>query len=158
MAGRTLVKPFARTVFEVTTRIRRSRPQCVGLTHLQKYTIDLKDNKIGANGEGNREEATRGQAETFADIFKRSKLANTPDPTGQKVEAEVLAVVEGNMYVDFGCKFHAVVPVPKAGAKSFRKGTRVIVRVLDLEMTNHFIGDHRDLSLLEAEAEFVGVA
>lgn len=91
--------------------------------------------------------------ETFSEIFKRSKFATVLDPINQKVEGKILAVVDDNMYVDFGCKFHAVVPVPKAKADSYGKGTRVIVRVLDLEMTNHFIGDHRDISLLEAEAE-----
>lgn len=102
---------------------------------------------------GKTENDPRG--ETFSEIFKRSKFATVLDPVNQKVEGKVLAVVEDKMYVDFGCKFHAVVPVPKERTESYDKGTRVIVRVLDLEMTNHFIGDHRDLSLLEAEAELI---
>ena len=92
---------------------------------------------------------------TFSDLFQRSKFATMLDPANQKVEGKVLAVVNNNMYVDFGFKFHAVVPVPKDG-DGYAKGTRVVVRVVDLEMTNHFIGDHRDISLLEAEAEFIG--
>lgn len=113
-------------------------------------TANLLDNKLEANN------AVKN--ETFAEIFKRSKFASILDPVNQKVEGVVLAVVNDNLYVDFGCKFHAVVPLPKVNAASYRKGTKVVVRVLDLEMTNHFIGDGKDLSLLEAEAELVGLA
>ena len=95
--------------------------------------------------------------ESFRELFERSKFAAIVDPVGQEVEGEVLAMVGEKMYVDFGCKFHAVVPVPdQAESGSYEKGSRVVVRVLDLEMTDHFIGDHRDTSLLEAEAELVG--
>jgi small subunit ribosomal protein S28 len=94
---------------------------------------------------------------TFRDLFQRSKYASILDPVNQNVEGEVLAVVGGNMYVDFGCKFHAVVPVPTSPGDGTRyeEGSKVVVRVLDLEMTDHFVGDNRDTSLLEAEAELV---
>ena len=95
---------------------------------------------------------------TFPELFKRSKFVTAYNPVGKKVEGVVLAVVDDNLYVDFGCKFHAVVPVPSQKLSSYRRNTRVIVRILDLEMTDHFIGDGTDLTLLEAEAELVGLA
>lgn len=63
-------------------------------------------------------------------------------------------------YVDFGCKFHAVVSLPAAAAKrkGYHRGAKVLVRVKSLELTDHFIGDSRDTTLLEAEAELVGLA
>lgn len=96
--------------------------------------------------------------ETFAEIFKHSKFVSVVNPVGQRVEGKVLATVEDKMYIDFGCKFHAVVKVPDEDRGSYRKGSRVVVRVLDLEMTDHFIGDSRDLTLLEAEVELLGLA
>ena len=94
--------------------------------------------------------------ESFSDLFQRSKFATILDPVNQNVEGEVLAVVSEKIYVDFGCKFHAVVPIPMPGdGARYEKGSKVMVRVLDLEMTDHFVGDHRDTSLLEAEAELV---
>lgn len=110
-----------------------------------------------------KEESARGNAprndDTFSDLFQRSKFATILDPVNQNVEGEVLAIVGDNMYVDFGCKFHAVVPVPTSSTQGdgtrYEKGSKVVVRVLDLEMTDHFVGDHRDTSLLEAEAELV---
>ena len=117
---------------------------------------------FGLSAPVQNEDSEKGIAprdESFLDIFRRSKFATMLDPVGQVVDAEVLAVVGDNMYVDFGCKFHAVVPVPSTddGSPSYEKGSKVAVRVLDLEMTDHFVGDHRDTSLLEAQAELVKV-
>ena len=129
---------------------RQTWEKYIGTRRLWVAPANLLDNKPEANGEPKNE--------TFAEIFKRSKFVSILDPVNQKVEGVVLAVVNKNLYVDFGCKFHAVVPIPKVNEDSYRKGTRVVIRVLDLEMTNHFIGDGRDISLLEAEAELVGLA
>ena len=79
---------------------------------------------------------------------------------GKEVEGEVVAVTGEDAYVDFGFKFHAVVTVPAAAERreEYRRGARVLVRVEDLEMTDHFIGDSRDITLLEAAADLVGLA
>ena len=79
---------------------------------------------------------------------------------GKEVTGEVVAVSGGKAYVDFGCKFHAVVSLPVAAESrgSYRRGAKVLVRVGSLELTDHFIGDSRDTTLLEAEAELVGLA
>lgn len=140
-----LAKPILRAV---KTWRKGLKLQHIGTNYLRMYVDGLQ--RETANLEN-----TDPRGETFSEIFKRSQFATVLDPIKQKVEGKVLAVVEDKMYVDFGCKFHAVVPVPKARPESYDKGTRVVVRVLDLEMTNHFIGDHRDLSLLEAQAELV---
>ena len=77
------------------------------------------------------------------------------DPVGKEVEAEVIAVAGDKLYVDFGCKFHAVVPLPETSRERYCTGAKVIVVVKDLEVTGHFIGDNRHHSLLEAEADLV---
>ena len=68
------------------------------------------------------------------------------------MEGEIVAVVGQNMYVDFGYKFHAVVPLPQSRVAEYCKGKRVIVTINDLEMTDHFLGDSKHISLLEADA------
>ena len=99
------------------------------------------------------DEHTREEELTFAEMFRNSKFVQTVSPVGKKVKGEVIAVVDDNVYVDFGCKFHAVMAVPQA--KPEFKGRKVEVLVHDLEITDHFLGDSRHTSLLEAEAEFV---
>ena len=96
--------------------------------------------------------------ESFSETIRSSNLVKIGSPSGKKVEADVIAVVGRNLYVDFGHKFHAVVPVPEANPEMYRKGTRVIVRVRDLELTSHFLGDSKDTSLLEAEVDLLGLA
>ena len=86
----------------------------------------------------------------FAEIFRTSPFVRMGNPVGKRVEGEVVAVVGQNMYVDFGCKFHAVVPLPQK--KGYYKGKEVIVTINDLEMTDHFLGHSKHISLLEADA------
>ena len=140
---------MAAIIYSPLSRVLAQGRRSMGhVKYLRMFAHQLKSEAAGA-------ESRESTNESFADIFQRSKFATMLDPVNQNVEGEVLAVVNDNMYVDFGCKFHAVVPVPKERAENFGKGSRVVVRVLDLEMTNHFIGDHKDISLLEAEAELV---
>ncbi len=95
---------------------------------------------------------------SFASLFESSKFARILNPVGKKVEGEVMAVIGDKLYIDFGCKFHAVVRLPEENADSFVEGTKVVVLVKDLEMSMHPLGSSKDLSLLEAEAELCGLA
>lgn len=92
---------------------------------------------------------------TFQNLFENSQFVKALDPVGKEVEAEIIAIVEDKLYVDFGCKFHAVVTCPDTHKEKCQKGTKIIIEVKDLEVTKHFIGDSKHRSLLEAEANFV---
>ena len=91
---------------------------------------------------------------TFQYLFENSQFVKALDPVGKEVEAEIIAVVGDKLYVDFGCKFHAVVSRPE-GQEKYCIGAKVIVIVKDLEITDHFIGDSKHRSLLEAEVKLV---
>lgn len=95
------------------------------------------------------------QEGSFQQLFEKSKFVKALDPVGKEVEADVIAVVEDKLYVDFGFKFHAVVPCPDSVKGKVCRGTKVIVVVKDLEVTQAFIGANKHDSLLEATAEFV---
>lgn len=95
------------------------------------------------------------QEGSFEQLFEKSQFVKAMDPVGKEVEADVLAVVEDKLYVDFGCKFHAVVSCPDTVRERIHRGTKVIVVVKDLEVTQSFIGASKHDSLLEATAEFV---
>lgn len=101
------------------------------------------------------EDPTMYQSESFQHLFENSQFVKALNPVGKEVEAEVLAVVEDKLYVDFGCKFHAVVTCPDTVRKSVCRGTKLIIVVRDLEVTQAFIGGSKHDSLLEATAEFV---
>lgn len=101
------------------------------------------------------EDLTKFQEGTFQYLFENSQFVKAMDPVGKEVEAEILAVVGDKIYVDFGCKFHAVIPLPEKNRERYSAGAKVIIIVNDVEVTGHFIGDNRHQSLLEAEAELV---
>ena len=90
---------------------------------------------------------------TFQYLFEKSQFVQVSDPIEKDVKAEVIAIVDDKLYVDFGCKFHAVVPCRNPPENCI--GKEVIVTVKDLEMSGHFVGDTRDKSLLEAEAKLL---
>lgn len=95
---------------------------------------------------------------SFKELFKETRFAKAVDPIGSKVKGEVIAIVDGNLYVDFGCKFHAVTPIPEGKERLYKEGSEVIIRLEDLEATCHFQGNSKDTSLLEAQAALVGPA
>lgn len=91
--------------------------------------------------------------ESFAELFRSS----LPVACGRRVPAVITAITDKEMYVDFGSKFHAVLPVPKGPASQWRRGVWVEVKVKDLEHTQHFLGNSRHTSLLEADVELIGL-
>ena len=91
--------------------------------------------------------------DTFQYLFENSKFVEALDPIGNEVEGEVIAVEEEKLYVDFGCKFHAVVECRDKGA--FPVGTKVIIHLDDLEAIGQFLGESTHHSLLEAQATLV---
>lgn len=117
-----------------------------------KVTYD--ENKLSEPFES-IDDPTAYETGTFQNLFENSQFVKALDPVGKEVEAEIIAIVEDKLYVDFGCKFHAVVTCPDTHKEKCQKGTKIIIEVQDLEVTRHFIGDNKHKSLLEAEANFV---
>lgn len=143
---------FLRAVWSGTIASSRRIRQVYG-SSVQKESCVHTNGIVRALEGSQTDEHTRGEELTFGEIFRNSKFVQTASPVGKKVRGEIIAVVNDNVYVDFGCKFHAVVAVPQA--KPEFKGRKVEVLVHDLEITDHFLGDSKDTSLLEAEAEIV---
>lgn len=63
-------------------------------------------------------------------------------------------VKDSDLYVDFGGKFHAVVPQPENAF--YPRGSLVRIRLRDPEMTNQFMINTKAISLHEADATLLG--
>jgi len=95
---------------------------------------------------------------TFAKMFRQSKFVQLGGLKGRLLSGRIFDVVDDDLYVDFGGKFHAVVQRPQTKQRDqYAIGAVVSIRLQSWEMAARFLGASRHISLLEADAQLVGL-
>ena len=116
----------------------------------------------------------RGEEPSFAEMFRQSKLARLGPSPRKIVSGKIVRIIGDDIFVDVGLKFYAVVKKPKQSktlayanknlqkefapffsSSEFKQNDHVNVKLIDLEMTGHFLGHSKHSTLLEAEAELL---
>ncbi|VEN45649.1 unnamed protein product [Callosobruchus maculatus] len=105
-----------------------------------------------------KDEAAKPVSYNFASLLRNSKFIDLGDPEGKIVTGKIFHIVEDDLYIDFGWKFHCVCSRPKRNASNYVRGAKVRLRIKELELSSKFLGYEKDLTLLEADCELLGLA
>ncbi|XP_060879289.1 small ribosomal subunit protein bS1m [Metopolophium dirhodum] len=93
----------------------------------------------------------------FEMLLRNSNFINLGDPEGKQVIGTIFHIVDNDLYIDFGWKFHCVCTRPIKNADSFVRGSQVKLRIKSLELATRFLGSEKDLTLLEADAALLSL-
>ncbi|PIC31032.1 hypothetical protein B9Z55_022079 [Caenorhabditis nigoni] len=100
-------------------------------------------------------ESSEAQNQSFASLLRNSKFMQLGDFNGRLMVGKIVNRIQEDVYIDFGLKFNAVCKVPAVNSEAYRSGARVLIRLLDPELSERFLGSKTDLTLLEADAVLV---
>jgi small subunit ribosomal protein S28 len=118
------------------------------------------DQSISSTNLKNSSSSSNNQSEpmTFAKMFRQSKFVQLGGLKGRLLSGRIVDVVDDDLYVDFGGKFHAVVQRPQTKQRDqYTIGAVVSIRLQSWEMAARFLGASRHISLLEADAQLIGL-
>lgn len=95
--------------------------------------------------------------ESFEEMFRQSQFAKLVRPVDKVVAGRISHVVNDELYIDMGWKFHVVVKVAssKINSQTYQVGDTVKVKINELEMTGHFLGQFKRITLCEADVSLV---
>ena len=137
----------------------------------------FSDNNVANQNYADSKKAASSQS--FATLLRNSPFIQLGNPVGKVktkkkknsnnllmcslfsfkvVIGKIYHVVDDDLYIDFGHKFHCVCTRPRGpGSGMYTRGQEVKLRIKRLESSEKFLGFDSEMSLLEAECTLMGL-
>ncbi|CAG5116679.1 unnamed protein product [Candidula unifasciata] len=154
--GPSEVSPTERAVdkfFKVVEKVKQFESRADTFSNKSDATAEK-------TGEGikQKDAVTGTENESFATMLRKSKFVSLGEFSGRLVEGTIFEVMEDDLYIDFGGKFHCVCPRPKRNPDHYHRGRKVLVSLQAMEMSSSFLGSDKHVTLLEADGTLIGMA
>jgi len=95
--------------------------------------------------------------QSFASMLRNSKLVSLGEYEGRLLRGNIIEVMDDDLYIDFGGKFHCCCPRPKKNGEKYKRGVDVLIQLRKFEMSSSFLGSDKHITLLEADAVLKGL-
>jgi len=105
-------------------------------------------------------EVAATKAKSFPTLFRNSAFVGNGDLRNVRpvrLKGKIIQVKDDDLYIDFGGKFHCVCPRPDHLGEKYRRGVNVVILLKSFELATRFLGAAKDTTLLEADAELLGL-
>ncbi|XP_013414713.1 28S ribosomal protein S28, mitochondrial-like [Lingula anatina] len=95
---------------------------------------------------------------TFYSLLRRSKWMQLGDPMGKEVVGTIKQIQGNDIYIDIGHKFYCICEKPRIEGSywHYRIGSKVRVRLEDLELAAKFKMGYKSVTALEASGVLMG--
>ncbi|XP_014227544.1 28S ribosomal protein S28, mitochondrial [Trichogramma pretiosum] len=100
---------------------------------------------------------TKTSKPSFSSLLRHSNLIHLGDPENMIVVGQIFEVVNNDLYIDFGWKFHCICSKPVKNNSEYVRGAKVKLKVKSLELSTKFLGATTDVTLLEADCVLMGL-